>query len=94
MTKGVSPTRPAMGERNQTELSPVSTSSSYTVLTNHTGSNDGSYVIPNMATTPERTGSQSSMTDFTLEQAMEKIQELAQDNANLRGEYICFVNIV
>lgn len=78
---GVQPVSPVNGERSQADISPASQSSSYTVLTNHTGSSDGSYIIPNMVGTPERSPSQTSMTDFTLDQAMEKIQELAIDNA-------------
>lgn len=68
---------PQAGQGNM--VSP-SSGNSFSVLSNQPGS------TPNGVISPLQNGSQSSFTDVSLEQAMEKVQELASENATLRGK--------
>lgn len=60
-----------------------SSSSSFSVLSNQTGgqSNNGFMVT-------QQSNVQASMTDVTLEQAMGKVQDLANENSTLRGIHL------
>ncbi|XP_045167332.2 optineurin-like [Mercenaria mercenaria] len=65
---------------NRSMISP-SSGSSFSVLSNQTGQSNNGLI------SPLQNGTQSSFTDVSLEQAMEKVQELATENATLR-EYL------
>ena len=75
------PAHPTVGSTHSTP------GSSFSVISNHTGSvsqMNGSHVNGGIMNV-HMNGSEPSLTDITLEQAMEKVQELAKENANLRG---------
>lgn len=84
---GVSPNQTVAGSMP----SQGSSGSSYAVLSYQTGnsSNNGyMHVFQNGGLPPNVLGQQSpgmSLTDVSLEKAMEKVQELAYENATLRG---------
>ena len=67
---------------NNSRISP-SSGSSFSVLTNHTGT--PSPVNGSFVNVVSPASAAPSLTDFTLEQAVVKIQELSQENASLKG---------
>ena len=64
-----------------------SSGSSFSVLSNHTGHTSNGFVHVPMSMNGPSPAPTMSYTDVSLEQAMEKVQELAQENATLRGNH-------
>ena len=72
-----------LGNQGNRSMVAPSSGSSFSVLSNQTGPGNNGLI------SPLQNGIQSSITDVSLEQAMEKVQELATENATLRGTLKC-----
>jgi hypothetical protein len=71
--------QPGLGNQGNRSMVAPSSGSSFSVLSNQTGPSNNGFI------SPVQNGIQPSMTDISLEQAMEKLQELASENATLKG---------
>lgn len=79
---GGPPLQASQGITGNRSMVAPSSGSSFSVLSNHAGSQNG---YMGQTHPVDATSHQDLTTDVSLEQAMEKVQELATENSTLRG---------